>query len=414
MIRKVHNIELETDLNFWQFYNFVKKNQFISKSIDGTRYFFLAIRGEIYWIPEPLLCFGICTISFFGVVGFRKVFKKYSLGKKIKKKILKRIKKKYRPGLAVRGGDDDFDFLHYEVDGIDDDDGKNLLSTIFSNLNSEKRFIKGILKKCLKPNRFYKISNRGLLEIIDKMMEFNKKDGTRIISYDVLILALVTYAKPMSPFIYEGTLRIAQKLGYSAVVKNAPLILSVAIGIIGGLGVNLAGGNFVRAYLTTMASWLGFYPVAESARNALAIDCTDYVGELPSLPARSLALEAETNQNSKVSFSASKPTRHETFVSTAPGGQLHYPEEQPLKIETLDGFYKEGVKLNGEKTLTFKPHWENSRVVEKKYIPLNQRTKTLADLRNLDSTSIRESAERVRDQIEKEQIGIRVIDELLE
>ena len=271
----------------------------------------------------------------------------------------------------------------------------------------------------MKPNRFYKISNRGLLEIIDQMMEFRKKDSTRIISYDVLILALLTYAQPMSPIIYEGTIKMVQKLGYSAVVKYAPLIISLLIGITGGLGVNLVGGNVLISFFASIPTWLGSYRVAEYCRNVLAIDCTDYVEELPFeeknlLSEGPLALEAETNQNSKISVSSSKPTRHETFVSTAPGQELHY--EKKVKIETLDGFYKEQTKLNGEKTFTWKPnqYLKKSQVTETKHIPLKDRTKTMADLRNLDSTRNRESVERIRYQIEKEQIPLRIIDELLE
>ena len=401
------------EFDFNRFYNFIKQNPFISLYINGNRYFFFSMSGRIYSIPEYLLSFVIFTISFFGMVGLREIFKKYEIRKNLKKKfgkIFKRIKNKNRLSVDVRGGEDSI--LHYEVDVIDD--GKNFFPTIFSKLTSEERFIKAIVKKCLKPDRFYKISNRGLLEIVDKMMEFNRKDSTRIISYDVLILGLVTYAKPMSPIIYEGTIRIVKKLGYSEFVKNAPLIISVALGIIGGVGANLGGWNVLLSFVSTIPTWLGSYRVAESARNALAIDCTDYVEELPSLPTRSLALEAETSQNSKVSVSASKPTRHETFVSTAPGQELHYQEEQPLKMEAFDGFYKEGVKLNGDKTLTFQPHSQNSQVVRKKYIPLKDRTKTVSDIRDLDSTCNRESAERIKNQIVKEKIAVQILDEFLE
>lgn len=69
------------------------------------------------------------------------------------------------------------------------------------------------MKKCLKPNRFYKISNKGLIEVIDQMVKFRKRDSIRIRPYYILILALVTYVKPMiPPIIYEGTRKLLQKL----------------------------------------------------------------------------------------------------------------------------------------------------------------------------------------------------------
>lgn len=109
--------------------------------------------------------------------------------------------------------------------------------------------------------------------------------------------------------------------------------MSVALGIIGGVGANLGGWNVLISFFSIIPTWLGSYKLAESTRNALAIDCTDYVEELP---------------------------------------------------------------------------------LEKKYIPLKDRTKTLTDIRDLDSTRSRESAERIKDQIVKEKIAVQILDEFLE
>lgn len=251
------------------------------------------------------------------------------------------------------------------------------------------------------------------MEVIEQMMEFQKKDNTRIISYDVLILALLKYSEPMSPIIFEGTRQIAQKLGYSAFVKHAPLIISIIVGLTAGVSVNLQYKNILYSFFSAIPVWFSSFKVAESTRNVLAIDCTDYVQELPVLE-KNLLSETNVDSNSKISVSLSKPTRHETFTSTSPGQELHY--EERINIDSLDGFYKEGTKLNGEKTLTWKPHssLNKPQVTENRHIPLKERTKTLADLRNLDSTNTRESAEKIRNQIEKEQILIRIVDEFLE
>lgn len=120
-------------------------------------------------------------------------------------------------------------------------------------------------------------------------------------------------------------------------------------------------------------------------------------------------LEAQT---SKVSVTSSKPSRHDTLVSTAPGEHLHY--EKKVKIDSLDGFYQEQTKINGQKTLTWKPHSKPNQISQSEYVKLADRTKTMNDLRELDSSVNRESARIIRSLIEKEQIAIQIIDEFTE
>lgn len=214
-------------------------------------------------------------------------------------------------------------------------------------------------------------------------------------------------------------IQIRQKLSYPVILNHSPLIISLVIGIVGGVGINLVQGNILIGFLSILPTWFSSYTLAEYGRNALAIDCTDYVEELPfvekNLIAEApLALEAKTNPNSKVSVSLSKPNRHETFISTAPGQELHY--EDRVKRESLDGFYKEVTKVNGEKTVTWKPHpdLKKPQVTDARQIPLKDRTKTMADIRNLDSTQTRESVEKIRKQIAREQILAQIVDESLE
>ena len=217
----------------------------------------------------------------------------------------------------------------------------------------------------------------------------------------------------MSPLIYEGTSRIVEKLGYSVMIKHAPLLLSILFGIGAGFGINLAllnnGGftNLTRlllAYLSVILGWVGSFRVAEYSLNLLAIDCSDYFEELPVRESKSLPygepLE-EITDNSKISVTPSKPTRHETFVSTAPGETLYYEERKKIEVETLDGVVKKSRKLNGEKVVTWKSNSppKKHQVTQNTYIPLADRTATLADVKDLDSTIDRESVYKIREQI---------------
>ena len=427
IIKKQFYFDEDGFLNGNYFYQFIRDNPFISSYsyLNGQKYFFFAVSGRIFYVSEFWLSFLIFTGSYFGVIGLRKLFKKYRISKKLRKKfekILKKIKtskKVQNPKvLELRGGQNfEKDILHYEIDPIDSSYGSNYvpIPDIFSQLSFNELFTKALIQKCLQPGRFYKIKNRGLLEIVEQMVGFSKKENTRIISYDILILALVKYAQPSSHIVYEGTMKIAQKLGFSAAIRYAPLIFSILIGVGGGFSFNLATGNIFIGFFSTIPTWFSSYRAAEYVRDAVGIDCNDYWEELPFEEKNLLSegpsnLESQTNQNSKVSVALSKPDRHDTFVSTAPDQQLHY--EKKVKIDSLDGFYKEEIKVSGERIFTWKPNSNNNQISESHYVKLEDRTKTMRDLRDLDSTSNRQAAERIRYQIEREQIAMKILNEL--
>lgn len=405
---------IDEESAFDKIYRFIKNNQFIPIYSNGKKFFVFVAGGRIFWLDEMTLAFLIFTLTFFGTVGVRKFCKKHQLGKKVRKKFEKLLKTtRFRRGLGVRGGANfEDDVLHYEVEV---NNNGRFLPLLPDKLNSKELLVKAIVKKCLHPNQYYRITNRALLEIIDKMMGFIKKDSVRIISYDVMILALWIANKPLSFLIYQGTSRAVSKLGSSAALIHSPFIAAIFVGITGGVGVNLAlgGGNLFYSFLSSIPAWAAGFRIAESARNQLAIDCSDYVEKLP-VRENTSRISGETlePENSKISVSPSKPTRHETFISTAPGQSLYY--EDRTEIETLDGVVTEGKKVNGEKIVYWKTSPKKPLVTESDYIPLKDRTKTLADVRDLDSTMDREAAERIRERIEKEQVQCRIIDEFLD
>lgn len=435
----VHISEISWDninenLSFDEIYGWIENNQFTSFYKNNKKYFFFAIQGRIYWLSEWTFGLIIFTMCFFGTVGIRAIFKKYKISKKIREKLISLIKKlkiklktnKVVHTIRVRGGSVEDEILHYEMNVPET--LNDYFPIILGRLNAQESLVKGILKKCLRPKHYYKITHRGLLEIIEKMMKFKKKDSVRIISYDVLILALWNGLKPMSPVIFEGTGRMVEKLGYGMIAKHAPLVVSLLFGIGAAFSVNLAllnnGGltaitRLLLAYSSALPGWAGFFSVAQYSRNLLAIDCTDYFEELPVRESNSLSygepLE-EITENSKISVAPSKPTRHEAFASTAPGETLYYEERKNMEIETLDGTYKERRQLNGRKVTTWKSDSSHKKhkVTESSYIPLADRTSTLENVRDLDSTIDRESVYKIRDQIRKEQLQCRAVDDFVE
>lgn len=416
---------------FEQIYQFIKNNQFIYSYRNGIKYFFFAFNGRIGIVSERMLCFYGFTATFFLTVAIRKISHKYQLGKKAKKKLknlFKKVKVKLKSTgvLSLRGGSNEA-VIHYEKEvDIDNSQGSYYPILNFLTLNKQQLVVKGILKKCLKQDRYYEILNRGLLQIVDRMMGFKKKDSTKVISYDVFILVLWEYAKPLTGLVYEGTYLAVDKLGYSVIIRQLPFLISIVGAVICGSGVNVAlRGTALRtilSYFLALPGWAVSYQVGDNIRNLLTIDCSDYLRELPVKETKSAAygdpIEICESDNSKVSVTPAKPTRHQAFVSTTPDKSLHYEAGSQIEIETLDGRLKESRRVNGEKVIIWRDNEKFSKhlhiEVNPKHIPLEYRTGVLADTVDLDTTKDRTAAEQIRRAIQAEQIRMKIIEDSLE
>jgi hypothetical protein len=279
---------------------------------------------------------------------------------------------------------------------------------LIPQLGVTESLVKGIVKKCLKRDRFYKVTNRGLAEIIEQMVEFKREDTTRIISYKAMILALVAYTNPVTRILHESSIKVIRKLGFSTAILYAPLFVASFIGFTSGVSLNLANFNFLRNFLISFSTWSYSYRAAEFGRNILGIDCSDFVQVLPVVD----VVDSDLNPTSKISVSVSKPTRHDIFVSTSPNQDLFY--EEKLKMDTLDGFYKKSRTANGGSRITWSPTPHVDKVAPINHRPLKTRTRTMSDLRNFDSTNNRESVQKIIDQIQNERMAFEVLDEFLE
>lgn len=310
---------------------------------------------------------------------------------------------------------DENDILHYE-DKLPDVLNYNPIPIPIShfNLSSQEKFIKSIVQKCLRPNRIYKITHRGVLEIVDKMLQFQKSDNIKLISYDVLVLSLIIALKPISSITYQGTIEVVRRVVSPVVLEHLPITSAIltAVGIAFRANLNAGVPELSFQFFLTVLKTVGSFRAAELVRSRYFIDCTDYVKELPQANINELT-RGETlpeldssSSKSLISYTRENPTRHDTFVSTSPNQQLHYQEE--VKIETLDGEIRRVKTLKGEK-ICYMPDRDPKTKNLANYIPLEQRTKTLADVKNLDSTLDRESAGDITNSIIEENSIIKII-----
>jgi hypothetical protein len=404
--------------NFYRLYQYLKKNKLVSVYFNGQKYFFFALKGRIFHLSELQLSLILSTITFMSIIGIRKVFKKI----KFRKKILNLVK-------AIRGGNssnsiidlvDENDILHYE-EPIPDVLEYNPISISHLNLTSKQKFIKSIIKKCLKPGLIYKITHRGVLEILDKMMHFKKSDQIKIISYDVLVLSLILASKPLSQVTYQGTAEIFKKIVSPFALEHFPTISAVLTAASLAFQANLNAGfyGFSLNIGFMLVKAIGAHRAAELLRSHYFIDCTDYVKQLPQANPKELPyaktlteLDSSSSSSSKnrISYTREEPTRHDAFVSTSPHQQLHYQEE--IKIETLDGEIRRVNTLKGP-TIQNMRNRQPEKLIQSDYIPLNERTRTLDDVKSLDSTLDRQSAGEITKTILEEQIKASLIRESL-
>lgn len=197
-----------TYISWRTLYDLIRSKRYLSFYSDGKRYFLFAFRNKILCLSEWKLCLILCSLTFLGIVGIRKIIKKFRLGKKMRS-VIEKVRVRGLSNLV-----DDKDILHYETLGTYPQNYHPIVTNFF------KLTAKSIIKK----GHFYKITNRGLLEIVDKMLNFQKKDNVKIISYDTFLLALVIGSTPVGTILFEGTNALVKKIGSSFLLENSPLI----------------------------------------------------------------------------------------------------------------------------------------------------------------------------------------------
>lgn len=403
--------------NFEYLYQIIKNKRWISLYYEGKKFFIFAAKGRLFYISEFYLCLLLSLVAYLGVIGIRKLIKRF----KVRKKVINLITK-------LRGGEpiiDTSEILHYEQEVGDPININYDIKSLF-RLTKKERFIKTVVKKCLKQNYIYKIVDPTTLAVIDRMIDFTKKE-TRSISYDVFILALLIASKPMSGLAFQALINAVPKTKAVILLEMAPPILSIALGVFVGFYTSVNAGfiPLLKSVPLLFSEVSIVFSLLEYARLQYTIDCSKYVLELPQTEMKKLPdphpnslpeLDSSSGSSSKItmSYTREEPTQHNTYISTSPGSELHYQADvEKLEIKTLDGTIKKTKKLNGDRAIEWvenrkRVEWESEKA---KYIPLRYRTRTLADVKRLDSTFDRESTRELIQTIKEEQVQSRLIKE---
>lgn len=443
------NFNLNDDLNerpYEQLFNILKRRCYIYFFVGGEKKYMILFQNNVYAISEFHLFILIFTVSYYSTYALRLLFDKYSIGQKAKKKLkvlkakcknrIKKIRKKsnfWKQINRFRGGSSEIMYYETEEYGLanitkDQQGFPDLLrryTPISPYLSKNNRYVKSIIKKCLKPNSYFKITDQKLIGIIQEMIPFSRREKVRVISYDLFVLAIVqTFSNvPIQSAKYEGLGKALRSLVNDWGVP----IIAVAGGVAGAFGIPLNGGVF-QFIAGGLGAGVTNYGAAETI-SRLTIQCPQYVTELPEavvpplLPNGDWACDPLPSINGtdlKVSlFVTNKPTKMDLFVSTSPDPRhyLHQQVVKDLNIETLDGYVKYYRQINGEHRLDWCRNITKNLPVDKvksHFIPLDTRTRTIADVLKLDDTYTKGAARDIIDSIKKEDIIQRVIENSIE
>jgi len=402
-IQKFNNFSDTMDFNAdFYFYEIFLKKRWIPFYYNRRRYFMFLYRGKVSYLSEFTISLILCSVVFISTIGIRKLVQRFKLKRKIN-----RLIKKLRAGSTSLG-----DIVQYEESFTDEIIGYNPFDLSHFTLSARQKVIKSIIKKCLKPKRHYKIINRQILELIDKMMNYKKKDNLKIISYDVFVLALSIAFKPAIMVGFKG---IIEKFVNPFILENSPIILSILTAFSLAIKFDLTLGAF---QLGTQTLWMLFKSITvfgftEVFRATYLIDCGDYVAELPQAEVKQLPdnhnLPESESDISNVSYIRENPNPASTYVSTNPGSSLYIQEDADqggfLPIETLDGSVKQTRKVNGQTTVDWVPNRDiKVSKRQQRYIPLGDRTRTILDVQKLDSTFDKEATDEIIKAVAKEQV----------
>ncbi len=411
-----------------EFYDYLKKSPWYSMYYNGQKYFFFAFRGQIFALPEWKLALVLSTVTCVGIVGIRKLFHRFQIQRRIKRR-MKGLAKKLRggsdPATAVELFKEN-EILHYEKTPGKTGFNFNPFSLAVFVLTTKELVVKHLVQKCLKPNKMYRIVDRAMLNAMDKMMGFAKNDTFRMISYDAFVLVVTVALKPIGQAQFAGTAGLVAKLIGASKMEYFPLALTVLATAIMTARATLDGGalQLAQTIFSIVFRSFGVYIAGDRFRAKAYIDCEDYVQELPQTKVEALPDSDGSSSKQLITYTSEKPTRHDGFLLTDSNQKLHYKEDIPQdlianpannEIETLDGQIRQ-VCTPGEGRVfkwTPEPKKEIPSRSGSRYVPLKDRTRTLADLKDFDTTANKESAARVRDAILDEQRKASLIKESL-
>jgi len=224
------------------------------------------------------------------------------------------------------------------------------------------------IDNCIEPDSVYEVVDPALEIVIKQMLKLRPEAGPVIISVPVLILSYIVSRQPIKQITI---------LGVSVFVDQMKdLSIKTAIGIVSGSIFFIIPVGVVSLTSAVLAGAIALN-VAQGITN---IECNNLVSKVPM---------EQVSEGKTVGFLERPPEKNSrVFIKENENTELYYP-----RIDESSSEYKQ-VKVKNSNLRGVEPELQTqiNRNYEKEYVPLKERTKRLADLKNHDSTANREEA----------------------
>jgi hypothetical protein len=229
----------------------------------------------------------------------------------------------------------------------------------------------GFIDECIEPDSIYELVDRPLEIVLKQMLDLHPEEGPIVISVPVLILSYIVSRQ----LIKQVTI-----LGVRVVTDQAKtLAVKTGIGIVTGsvfLFVPLGA-------LSIMSTLIGGALILSVAQGINHLECSDFVSKV--------TME-QVSQEKNIGFLETLPERSpKVFIKGNEDTELYIPSRND-NASCSSKYDPVEVKKSDGNPLKNKPQGPIQRTCKTQYVPLEKRTKTLADLKKDDSTENREEA----------------------
>jgi hypothetical protein len=231
------------------------------------------------------------------------------------------------------------------------------------------------IDECIEPDSIYELVDRPLEIVLKQMLNLPPEAGPLVISGPLLILAYIVSSQPIK----QVTI-----LGVSFFVdKFKSLAIKTGIGIVSGSIFFFTPVGVVSLTSTLVAGAIIF----NVAHGISSFECDNFVSKVTM---------DRVSQEKSIGFLETLPEKTpKVFIKGSEDTELYIPSHNDNDVcfsEYKQWEIKKSKKLSIGLLKTETP-MQIHRKCETTYVPLKQRTKTLADLKKEDSTENRKKAE---------------------
>ena len=235
-----------------------------------------------------------------------------------------------------------------------------------SNLRGGK-----FIDDCIEPDSIYEVLDPGLEIVIKQMLNVPPAFGPVVISAPVLILSYVVSRQPIKQITILGVSVFFDRVK-SLAVKTAIGVGSGSVFFILPMGVvSLTGALLAGAIAFNVA------------QDITSFECNNLVSKVT----------MERSAEGKAIGFLERPPENNPRVFIKDNDKdiaIYFPN--PNKNEYCFSEHKQKVEKSNVRGVITEPQNQIHRKCEKEFVPLKERTKTLADLKKQDSTENREKA----------------------